>query len=247
MRIYPRVLAGLALWFLLTGAAWVQFESLPADGSPGPVVTGLLKVPEGEGPFPAAVLLADCNGISPHERVWGQRLLEQGYVVYLIDSFFTRGIGSTCGDAPDVPLMDDLRGAIARLAGVPQVDPDRIAVVGWQDGADVALAWAAQEGPGLAVVFYPSCSAARPLARPVLFILPGDYAGYEACNTFAVREYQAGRVPLQRIAPDGVGAGFDCQECAGAYLGGPGGWNDRADGLIAPALYDEMARLLAGG
>lgn len=247
MNFAVRTVACLALWSLLTGAAWVQFESLPADGSPGITVTGLLSVPEGEGPFPAAVLLADCNGISPHERVWGQRMLAQGYVVYMIDSLFTRGVKSTCGDGPDVPLMDDLRGAIARLGAVPQVDSDRIAVVGWQDGADVALAWAAQEGAGLAVVFYPSCSAPEPLARAVLFVLPSDYAGYEACNSFAFQEYEAGKVPLQRIAPYGVGAGFDCQECAGSYLGGPGGWNDPADGLTTPALFEEMARLLAGG
>jgi len=74
------ILAGLA-WLILTGASWQQFQSLPADGSTGITVTGLLRVPEGEGPFPAAVLLADCDGISPHEREWGVRFAEQGYVV----------------------------------------------------------------------------------------------------------------------------------------------------------------------
>lgn len=247
MKHPVRVLACLALWCLLGGATWVQFESLPADGSPGITVTGLLRLPEGEGPFPAAVLLPDCDGISPHERVWGVRLVEQGYAVYLIDSLFTRSVGQTCGEAADVPVLDDLRGALAKLATLPQVDAARIAVIGWQDGADVALAWAAQEGSGLAVVFYPSCSAPEPLARAVLFVLPSDYAGYEACNGFAFQEYEAGKVPLQRIAPYGVGAGFDCQACAGGYLGGPGGWNEPADDLTTPALYEEMARLLAGG
>jgi len=244
MNLLLRVSVGLALWCLLTGATWLQFQSLPADGSQGMTVTGLLRVPEGEGPFPAAVLLPDCDGISPHERVWGLRLVAQGYVVYLIDSFFTRDVTTTCGDAASVPVMDDLRGAIAKLATLPQVDPSRIAVVGWQDGADTALAWAQEDGPGLAVVFYPSCAATAPLRRSVLFVLPGDYAGEQACNAYAFGQYEAGKVALQRIAPDGVGAGFDCQECAGAYLGGPGGWNDPADTLVSEALYGEMARLL---
>ena len=244
MKHPVRVLACLALWFLLGGAAWVQFESLPADGSPGMTVTGLLRLPEGEGPFPAAVLLPDCDGISPHERVWGVRLVEQGYAVYLIDSFFTRNVEQTCGEAPDVPVMDDLRGAVAKLATLPEVDGGRIAVIGWQDGADVALAWAAQDGPGMAVVFYPSCPSPAPLARPVLFILPSDYSGYEACNAFVFAEHEAGRVAVQRIAPYGVGAGYDCESCEGAYLGGPGGWNEPADALVNDALYGEIQRLL---
>lgn len=238
-----RVLAAVALLPLLTAAAWVQFQSAPADGGEGMTVTGLMRMPEGDGPFPAAVLLPDCDGISPHERVWGQRLVDQGYVTYLIDSFFTRNVETTCGDAPDVAVMDDLRGAVAKLKTVPQVDASRIAVIGWQDGADVALAWAAEAGEGLAVVFYPSCAAAEPLSRPTLFILPTAYDGYEACNAFVFGEYEAGK-PVQRIAPYDVGAGFDCQECAGSYLGGPGGWNDAADSLTTPAIHDEMERML---
>lgn len=37
------------LWLATTGATWLQFQSLPADGSEGITVTGLLRVPEGEG------------------------------------------------------------------------------------------------------------------------------------------------------------------------------------------------------
>mgnify|MGYP001257698092 CR=1 FL=1 len=243
MKHLLRLAAVLALLPLLTAASWQQFPSIQADGSEGLTVTGLMRVPEGEGPFPAAVLLPDCDGISPHERVWGQRLADEGYVIYLIDSFFTRGVKTTCGDAPDVAVMDDLRGAIAKLKTLPEVDDERIAVVGWQDGADVALAWAAEPGEGLAVVFYPSCSAAGPLSRATLFILPTGYEGYEACNAFVFGEYEAGKA-VQRIAPNDVGAGFECQECAGTYLGGPGGWNDPADSLTTPAIFDEMERLL---
>jgi hypothetical protein len=238
-----RAAAALILLPFLMAATWLQFPSIEADGTEGMTVTGLLRVPEGQGPFPAAVLLSDCDGISPHERVWGQRLADQGYVIYLIDSFFTRGVETTCGETPDVPVMDDLRGAIARLKTLPEVDASRIAVIGWQDGADVALAWAAQPGGGLAVVFYPSCSMAEPLARSTLFVLPTAYGGYEACNAFVFGEYEAGKT-VQRIAPYDVGAGFDCQECAGVYLGGPGGWNDPADSLTTRNILAEMERML---
>lgn len=141
--------------------------------------------------------------------------------------------------------MDDLNGAIARLATLGNVDMGRIVVVGWGSGGDVALDWAAGEGAGIAVPFYPSCAAAPDLRRPVLFVLPDQYPSSAACNDYAGTLYQAGTVPLQRIAPYGVGAGFDCASCEDSYLGGPGGWNAPADILVTDNLWLEIDRLLA--
>ncbi len=39
------------------------------------------------------------------------------------------------------------------------------------------------------------------------------------------REHAAGGVKIQRIAPYGVGAGFDCEACLDGYLGRPGGYD----------------------
>ena len=231
------------LWLATTGASWLQFQSLPADGSEGITVTGLLRVPEGEGPFPATILLADCDGISPHEREWGVRFAEQGFVVYLLDSFFTRNVETACDGTP-VPVMDDLSGALAKLATLDDIDMDRIVVVGWGTGADVALEWAAIEGDGVVVAFYPSCAATPDIEKPVLMVLPDQYADSVACNDYLRAQYEAGLVPVQRIAPYGVGAGFDCAQCEGGYLGGPGGWNEPAATLVTENLWLEIDRLL---
>lgn len=234
----------LGLWAATTGATWLQFQSRPADGSAGITVTGLLRVPDGEGPFPVAVLLADCDGISPHERDWGVRFADHGYVAYLLDSFFTRNIDTSC-DGTTVPVMDDLRGALSRLAGLGYVDMERIVVVGWSSGGDVALAWAAEEGAGAAVAFYPSCAEAPDPRKPVLLVLPGLDVGSSACRDHAGEAERTGTPPRLAVVAPGAGAGFDCATCAERYLGGPGGWNAAADTMVMESLWPGIDRLLA--
>jgi len=224
----------VAAWSLATAATWLQFESRPADGSPGMTVTGLLRLPEGEGPFPAAILLADCDGISPHERQWAQRFVEAGYAAYLLDSFFTRNVTTACAGGAEVPVMDDLLGAIARLGALPQVDITRLVVVGWQSGADVVLSWAATPGEGQAIAFYPSCAETAGQQRPIILVLPEAAPGVSACTALAAN----GSALV--IEVPGVGAGFDCENCAGSYLGGPGGWDAEAGGRVRAELFDRI-------
>ena len=58
------------------------------------VPTEVLK-PDGDGPFPAIVMLHDCSGLGPKSsgspRRWANILLKQGYVIVIPDSFTTRG------------------------------------------------------------------------------------------------------------------------------------------------------------
>ena len=235
-----------ALWLLTSAASWMQFETVPADGGEGMTVTGLYRVPEGPGPFPAVILVPDCDGISPHERRWGVKLAEAGYAVHLLDSFFTRNLETTCGDDAVFDQRDDVRGSLAKLQTLPEIDAGRIYVMGWQDGADIALAMAGEglSGMAAAVAFYPSCSEEPVLERPTLFVAPDLYDGAERCDAYMRREHGAGMVTIQRIAPDGVDAGFDCESCLEGYLGGEGGFDQAASDLVEGALWDEMARLI---
>ena len=146
MKRVVRPILIAVLWLGLTGSGWMQFKSEPDDGSQGMTVTGLYRVPEDEGPFPAVILLPDCDGITPHERVWGMWLQSQGYAIHLIDSFFTRQIESVCDDPSVLAQLDDARGSLTKLLSLETIDPERIFVMGWQSGADTAL-MLAQEGP----------------------------------------------------------------------------------------------------
>ena len=121
-------------------ASWMQFKSLPTDGSQPETVTGLLRFPHDGGRAPAVILLADCDGIGAHERRWGRDVTEAGFVSYVIDGHFSRQVDDGCAS----PLSHETRiadalGAIAKLAEHDQVDGDRIAILGWGLGGDAAL------------------------------------------------------------------------------------------------------------
>jgi len=58
------------------------------------------------------------------------RFVELGYVLLIVDSFSTRGIRMSCtGDTPAIDRVLDAYGGLAFLAGLPFVDPERVALV----------------------------------------------------------------------------------------------------------------------
>jgi len=63
------------------------------------ILTGKLTKPEGQGPFPALVLLHACDGLREDVYLpWMKRLRTWGYVALLVDSFGPRGEFNLCAD-----------------------------------------------------------------------------------------------------------------------------------------------------
>ena len=99
--------------------------------------------PNGNGPFPAVVMLCGCAGIVTgpdvaHQASWVGRLVGWGYVALQLDSFSPRGPDGICEDTGSV--SDDMRSqdafaAKAYLSTLPFVDPDTpvLALVGKKD------------------------------------------------------------------------------------------------------------------
>lgn len=126
---------------------------------PGPVVElgATVTVPEGEGPFPAVVFLAgsgthDRHGIAgeldsgAHEIV--DHLSGRGVLGVRYD---TRGAGSTAlgADALSAGLesiIADARAVVAWTLARPDVDPERLFLVGHSQGGTVAMALVARHG-----------------------------------------------------------------------------------------------------
>jgi dienelactone hydrolase len=146
--------------------------------------------PEGAGPFPAIVHFHTCGGIDNYRgRYWTDAMLDQGYVVLVLDSLGPRGLSTLCDTSPfndknGVNIYRGLKDAFdakAHLEKLPFVDADRIALVGFSWGAMAGIlaatdsASAAFGKPFRAVAsFYPGC--ARPLfqpdiARPLLVLM----------------------------------------------------------------------------
>ena len=165
-------------WLLLLAAAppALADQLQPFASASGAPIRGYLAKPEGAGPFPAVVLLHSCLGLPSNRRAIESALVGAGYVALFVDEFSTRGLRETCTvDFPEVAA--DAAGALAYLAGRPDVDPRRVAVVGFSQGGDGALAVATSREGSLAfraaAAFYPPCAneAGRRLAIPTLIVV----------------------------------------------------------------------------
>jgi dienelactone hydrolase len=163
--------------------AGVSVTTMTASG-PEQIPATLLK-PEGDGPFPAVVIAHDCSGLGARSSGaplrWGEKLLGQGYVVILPDSFVTRGFPEgVCmmGNAPRGPGARDVSprqrradvfAALAYLRGLAYVDSKHVGLMGGSHGGSTTLvAMAAASAPSsgetpagfaAAVALYPGCGA----------------------------------------------------------------------------------------
>ncbi|MCW2501917.1 MAG: alpha/beta hydrolase [Actinomycetia bacterium] len=116
--------------------------------SGGLLLTGDLRVPDGPPPgagFPAIVFTGPLSGVK--EQVTGlyaQRLAEHGYITLAFDH---RNFGASEGEPRQhedpAGKFADLRDAVSVLAAHPDVDGERIAVVGICLGGGYALRFSA--------------------------------------------------------------------------------------------------------
>ena len=153
------IVSALVAALLLVPGAGAPTErpvAIPASG--GVTLAGSLLVPDGRGPFPAAVLV---NGFGPQDRDGGaggayRRLAEglarRGLVVLRYDK---RGIGGSDGPALSWldarPLAADAAAAVRMLAAIPGIDTRRVTLVGHSQGGDLAFA-AARRSPATRIV-----------------------------------------------------------------------------------------------
>ncbi len=86
---------GFALLGLPAGGAEQFSLTFSSIGSSEQIPATLIR-PDGEGLFPAVVLMHDCSGLGAHSSGapmrWATELLSQGYVALIPDSFTPRGI-----------------------------------------------------------------------------------------------------------------------------------------------------------
>jgi dienelactone hydrolase len=147
-------------------------------------IPATLIKPDGDGPFPAVVVMHDCSGLGPRSSGsparWAEQLVSQGFVVLLPDSFTPRGFadgvctlpGRQSASANGYVRAADAYGALAALRALPFVDGKRVGLMGGSHGgsatlaamaapavADDALAAAKRAGFAAAVALYPGCAA----------------------------------------------------------------------------------------
>ncbi|MGQ0543961.1 MAG: dienelactone hydrolase family protein [Betaproteobacteria bacterium] len=103
---------------------------------------GTVVVPEGKGPFPAVVILHGCGGIRPNAQHWAGLLRKHGYASIIVDAFTPRGISEICtnlGRIPAYARVLDGYAALRYLGTRPDIAADRVAVMGFSNGAVATL------------------------------------------------------------------------------------------------------------
>ena len=135
-------------------------EEVSITAPQGHVLAATLTTPSvGQGKFPAAVLI---TGLSPSERNGGQppwmplrdladALTRAGIAVLRVDD---RGIGKSTGDhTPSTTFdeADDVRTEVAWLRSRHEIDPKRVALVGYSEGGLIAPI-VASDDPSIAAI-----------------------------------------------------------------------------------------------
>ncbi|MBF6354813.1 alpha/beta fold hydrolase [Nocardia higoensis] len=121
-------------------------------------VAGTVTLPEGQGPFPAVVLITGSGPQNRDEELFGHKpflliadtLTRAGYAVLRTDD---RGVGGTGGDLNTASYDDlarDVESGIDYLRGRPDIDPARIGLFGHSEGGYLAPLVAARPDSGVA-------------------------------------------------------------------------------------------------
>ena len=110
--------------------------------------TGYLAVPDGDGPFPALVIIHEWNGLQDRVRQLADDFADEGYVTLAADLFQGR-TGSNPQEnmalvreaqADQPAMIANLNAAVAYLKGRPDVT-GRVGAMGWCFGGGVALSF----------------------------------------------------------------------------------------------------------
>jgi dienelactone hydrolase len=223
-------------------------------------IEAYLTKPEGDGPFAAIVYLHGCDGLSKDApKFVAQFVTGLGYVSLTVDSFATRGIKDACTqDAPRLLLtrQGDALGALSYLSNLPFVDSQRIAVIGYSQGAMVALLLASNHQAEIfdvprdrkfkaAVAYYPLCSvASEELIVPALIMIGelDDWTPATGCERWMKRRADRG-APVKLIVYPGAYHAFASPAFADGreYLG----HRLKYDPIAAAQSVQEMRSFLA--
>lgn len=200
------------------------------------VISGELALPDNSplargGRMPALILMHGSGGISEgREHAWAKRLNAIGVATFIVDSFSGRDIRPPmyAGQTQFVSFVAHLLDAYLALEILvthPQIDPTRIAIMGFSRGGETSVnavfepfragaLGVSQLRFAAYIPFYPFCnfrhSSKKLLTAPMLMLLGGADEETEPlpCQHLAEELKERG-VPVRVIVYPGAHHGFD--------------------------------------
>lgn len=189
-----------------------NMEVTAADGAQVPAY---LARPAGDGPFPAVILLHEFYGLRPEILGKAEALADEGYVV-IAPNVFRSGTSNWIPRAifnvitADTGQIDgDVDAAFRWLAAQPEVDPERIAVMGFCFGGGTALRYSVSNGDLAATAIFYGQIIADPeklaaISGPVLGVFGGADQSIPLDEVAAFRQgLEAAGVPHQVTVYEG--------------------------------------------
>ena len=213
------LLSGLICLFVMTSFA---ADSLPVSYKSGDeTVNAILYTPQGNGPFPAIVVIHEWWGLNDWVKEEASKLADQGYVTLAIDLY--RGKVATTPDeaheimrgVPQDRATRDLLAATGYLRAQKNVDPKRVGSIGWCMGGGYSLDLALND-PKLkaAVINYGHLATEEASLKKIDAAILGIFGGQDRgipvadVNKFESQLKATGKTAEIHIFPD-AGHGFE--------------------------------------
>lgn len=163
ITITTALFAGVTLNSVATADAEVSFVDIPNTFTNETLENSKLFIPDGNGPFPAVVIMHGSGGLwsnnnvnsgvmTTHFEEWGTRLQMNGYVALFIDSYTPRGVVEFHERRPaQDPAIDDAAcsnrhvrpqdaySALEWLQDQSYIIDNRVALMGFSQGGESTL------------------------------------------------------------------------------------------------------------
>ncbi len=205
-------------------------EILAGEGQSKPAtISGTLKMPKGvSGKVPAVIILHGAGGVNDYYFEVADMLNEMGIAAFVVDSLYSRGIGSSQALLKKLfhsyaIRISDAYAALELLSTHPKIDKRRIAVLGYSHGAKVALFVASEKIRrsfiaddlrfAASIAYYPNCGIQFKdidfTDAPVLMLLAekDNICPVQACLDYAQRIKDSG-ADVKAIVYKGAHHGF---------------------------------------
>jgi len=144
---------------------------------------GYLAQPDGDGPFPAVVVIQEWWGLDDHIKSLADRFAGEGFVALAPDLYHGQ-VATEPDDARKLVMelnmdvaLSEIRAAMSYLTDLPVVQPKRICIIGFCMGGRLSLATASTGDSriGAVAAFYgggvqPTPEFVRGITAPVLAV-----------------------------------------------------------------------------